>query len=66
MIDIVAEYSDKWRFELSAKKTEVLVFGQKNKKEEWFMYGQNLNVVTSFKYLGVEFQKTGAWADVCK
>jgi hypothetical protein len=66
MIDVVVEYSRKWRFELSWKKSEVMVVGGIKKKEKWTMGGQELKVVTEFKYLGVEFQRNGRWAAVCK
>ena len=31
MIDIVVKYSHKWRFELNSKKTEIVIFGKKDK-----------------------------------
>jgi hypothetical protein len=67
MIDIVVRYSCKWRFSLSGKKSEILVVGAGlKKKDKWVMGDYPLKIVKSFTYLGVEFQRNGKWADVCK
>jgi hypothetical protein len=69
MIDIVFEYSKKWRFEVNHRKTEVVWFGRKGKdRESVFWLGSNsqnkvmINVVPSYVYLGVEVKGNRSWA----
>ena len=64
MIDIVAEFSNHWRFELSPEKSEVMVVGGKAFEQGWSMNNAPLEVANSFKHLGVEFQDNGRWKDV--
>lgn len=67
MLDVVVEFSNKWRFVLSGKKSEVMVVGAKvRERDVWKMGGHVLKVVKEFKYLGVEIQQNGRWTAVCK
>ena len=60
MLDIVTEYSRKWRFGLNTKKgkSEVMVFGREGKgRAEFWLAGQKLGRTESYKYLGVEIRE---------
>ena len=65
MIDVVQQFSHKWRFELSSAKSEVMVVGG-DKSTVWMMGGSVLTVVDAFKYLGVDIQVDGRWNVMCK
>jgi hypothetical protein len=71
MVDVALEYSRKWRFELSKKKTQVVVFGGSVRKA-WRVRGERrtefrlggdkiLKVVKWYKYLGMEVGKGMRW-----
>jgi hypothetical protein len=67
MINVVVEFSNRWRFVLSGKKSEVMIVGAKVRESDvWRMGGVVLKVVKEFKYLGVEIQRNGKWTTVCK
>jgi hypothetical protein len=63
MLGVVYEYSRKWRFELSDKKTEVVVFGGKVKGswEGFFIGEKKLKIVKGYRYLGIEVRKNMSW-----
>src|SRR5690349_20674722 len=54
MLDVVANYAKKWRFELNPKKSEVVVFGVKYPPRYivWRLGDNNIKQVTQYKYLG--------------
>lgn len=55
----VAEYSEKWRFSLSLKKTQVVCFGggAGRVQGEFEHRGEKLEVVDWYKYLGMEVEE---------
>jgi hypothetical protein len=66
MIDVVMEYSRRWRFEMNHKKTEVLIFGGKAGtkfylKDEWGGNKVELEVVNEYTYLGLVMTKGRRW-----
>ena len=63
MLDIVAEYAKKWRFELNPKKSEIVVFGSKYPpKNLTLQLGEHtLETVSCYKYLGIELTRTLKW-----
>jgi hypothetical protein len=72
MMRVVTEYSRVWRFELSVKKTKVMVCGEargeKVRREGeggWWIGGERsggvVEEVTEFKYLGVWLCANGKW-----
>jgi hypothetical protein len=65
MMDVVADYSKKWRFEVNAKKTEVVVFGAGGSKEQHpFAMGDNeIKVTEKYKYLGMMVDRRGGWKE---
>jgi hypothetical protein len=69
MIDIVVNYSHKWRFELNHKKTEIVIFGRKTTDYHFHLRAYNgvemkeLMVVPEYTYLGVIFKQNRSWND---
>jgi hypothetical protein len=63
MLDIVARYAKKWRFELNAKKSQVVVFGMRQppRQGKWKLGENELEQVTQYKYLGIELTRTLQW-----
>ena len=59
MLDVVAAYAKKWRFELNPKKSEVVVFGLKRAP-------RNIREVTQYNHLGLELTRTLRWAPYFK
>ena len=60
----VKNFCEDWGLKVNIKKTKVTVFkgGPKLKNnEKWWFSGQNVEVVNSFKYLGVKFVFNGKW-----
>ena len=52
MLDVVTNYARKWRFELNAKKSEVVIFGCKSPpRNHSFRLGGNIQVAKKSKYL---------------
>ena len=57
LLDAVYEYSQKWRFRWNSSKSKVMRFGsRKAPKQRYFLGFQELEVVKSFRYLGVDLQ----------
>lgn len=55
----------KWRFSVSAKKSQVVACGKSEtrglKERSWEIGGQVIQDVRSYKYLGLLFEKNGLW-----
>jgi hypothetical protein len=68
MLDIVYEYSKKWKFELNPKKSEVVVFGLRYPPRNLVMnLGEHkLKTVKMYKYLGIELTRTLDWRPYTK
>jgi hypothetical protein len=56
----------KWRFSVSAKKTQVVACGKGEtrglKDRSWDIGGETVHDVRNHKYLGLHFEKNGLWA----
>lgn len=61
MLAVFEEFAVRWRFEVNAKKSEVMVVGAVTAGREWTLDGRPLKVVKDFKYLGVTIARTGSW-----
>ena len=51
-------YCDKWKLQINADKTKVLVFAKRKINKCDFNFtigGESIEIVDEFKYLGVEF-----------
>jgi hypothetical protein len=67
LLDAVYEYSQKWRFKWNCSKSKVMRFGSREvSKQHYFLGFQELEVVKSFKYLGVDIQDNLSWAGTKK
>ena len=70
MLDVLAEYSKKWRFEINVGKSKVMVCGSKKMlKEEhgkWMYGGEEIGRVTEYKYVGVIVNEEGNWKDAIR
>ena len=60
MLDLVARYAEKWRFELNSRKSEVVIFGRTRAPRNivWRMGANIIKQVSFYKYLGIELTRT--------
>ena len=65
MLEVVHEYSRKWRFQFNAQKCKVMA-NRRRKKGEWRIGGEKMAEVESFVYLGVEIGKGPRWKEMKK
>ena len=60
MLNVVTEYSKRWRFRLNPKKgkSEVMLFGRKprNKDRKWWLAGVEIGETDKYKYLGIDLR----------
>ena len=63
MLNDIETYCNTWGLKINVEKTKVLIFEKNNRHTnyDFYLYGEKLEVVTSFKYLGVYFFKNGNW-----
>lgn len=63
MLNDVEIYCNVWGLKINVEKTKVLIFekGTRHTNYDFFLYGKRLELVTSFKYLGIYFFKNGNW-----
>ena len=64
MLDSLEKYCSKWRAVVNAGKTEVVVFQKRERTDappQVTYRGELIKVSSSFKYLGVVLESTGAW-----
>ena len=63
LLDLVFQYSVKWRFKFNIQKSKVMIFkGRKPVRKVLFFLGlQELETVESMKYLGVDFAANWSW-----
>ena len=61
-LDALSVYCQMWKLEVNVDKTKVMIFHKKKKREVLSFNGNVLEIVDSFRYLGVEFSRTGNFA----
>jgi len=64
LLDIVFQYSQKYRFKFNISKSKVVIFRGRHKKQKndvLFMGLEELEIVDSIKYLGLDFQSNLSW-----
>ena len=60
----IENYCNTWGLKINIAKTKVLIFEKSNihTNYDFYLYNEKLEVVKSFKYLGVYFFKNGDWS----
>ena len=53
------QYCRQWKLHVNTEKTKIVLFGKKYRKPRFFINHTQIEVVNSFKYLGVVFNKSG-------
>ena len=56
------EYCNKWGLIVNVEKTKCIAFkknGKRNILDKWYYNGEEIETVSSFKYLGFVFSETG-------
>ena len=62
MLNKLKEYSSYWKLNVNTQKTKIMIFEKGRTTNLRFYYdNQELEIVHSFKYLGVTFYKNGHW-----
>ena len=66
-LDHLGNYCDEWKIKVNIKKTKITIFGSKktNHNHRFHYKGEELEIVNSFKYLGVFFNTNGKFIQ-CK
>lgn len=60
MLTDIENYCNTWGLKINTDKTKVLIFEKgRHTKYEFYLYNEKLEIVTSFKYLGIYFFKDG-------
>jgi hypothetical protein len=59
LLELTSAYAKKWRFKFNQKKSNVMVFGDKEQKKEaerekWKLGEREIEMTESYKYLGIE------------
>lgn len=63
MLNDIENYCSTWGMKINVNKTKAMVFENGRSTFAYFyIYGQKIELVNSFKYLGVNFFKNGNWA----
>ena len=61
LIEVIHGYCSKWRLRANVNKSAVMVFSKKPVKCQCKWGEQDLPVVSSYRYLGIDFASNGAW-----
>ena len=59
-------YCDKWKLQVNVDKTKIMILGKNYRKPKLKIADREVEVVNSFKYLGVTFCKTGRYINAVK
>ncbi|MCG8048238.1 MAG: reverse transcriptase family protein [Candidatus Thiodiazotropha endolucinida] len=65
-LDLLAEYCIRWKLKINVAKTKVIVFrkgGMLPRDIAFYYQGERLEIVNSFKYLGVVFTTGGSFSE---
>ena len=62
MLHKLQNYSNEWGLKINTDETKIMIFEKGRRSEVHFYYNNiELEVVDSFKYLGIMFYKNGSW-----
>lgn len=55
------QYCDRWKLKVNTNKTKVVIFSKRKSKEiqNFKIYGQNIEIIDSYSYLGIVFNYNG-------
>lgn len=56
MINDICNYTEKWNLRINLNKSKILIFsngGRRSKREKWYLRNKEIEIVNSYKYLGV-------------
>ena len=62
-LHIFEYYGYKWKLKINTEKTKVIIFsyGRLNKDLHFFLNNTELEILNEFRYLGVQFSRTGSF-----
>ena len=61
LLNTFSNYCKNWHLKVNSKKTKVVIFGKGKNKCSFTFEGLQLELVDSFKYLGVTFSKSNSF-----
>ncbi|XP_078607973.1 uncharacterized protein LOC144879949 [Branchiostoma floridae x Branchiostoma japonicum] len=64
VLNALNTYCSKWQLTVNLVKTKVMVFrngGKLKRTEKWYYCGKKVDVVNSYKYLGITISSSGRW-----
>ena len=62
MLDDIENYCNTWNLKINVNKTKIMIFENgRHTSHDFFLYNSRIDIVTSFKYLGVHLFKNGNW-----
>ena len=61
-LDVLSIYCLKWKLDVNVDKTKIVIFHKRKCREKFKFNGNDVEVVDSFRYLGIEFSRTGNFA----
>jgi hypothetical protein len=61
MLDVVYQYSRKYRFLFNQGKSNVMIFGRRSGREKFYLGKSELEIVNEYKYLGLIINKNFSW-----
>ena len=64
-LNMYEKYCKKWKLNVNANKTKIVIFGRK-KNHTFTLDNQQIEVVNSFKYLGIIFKRNGSFIEAIK
>jgi len=63
------EYCCKWKLTVNVEKTKIMVFrkgGRLSNQDKWFYNNEEVEIVSSFNYLGIVFSNGGSFMQATK
>ena len=63
MLNDIEMYCNTWKLKININKTKVLIFEKRGRHTDYnfYLYNEKLEIVTSFRYLGIHFLRNGNW-----